>query len=274
MDDLEFYRTQSPVTDPGRPLDLPADPGTLAKVVGGVLVHRDWAATFGVDLPEHRRDEADIRFVAAMLERLGSLDERPPSARLAVTCRDFVVLLVALLRACGIPARARAGFAGYFVDGFNDDHWVAEVWQDGRGWYLLDAQVAGGPPGIYDTGDLDPLDVPRDGFLVGGQAWQECRTGRRDPATVGVRSAGLSGLWEAQGNVVRDLAALAGAEVLPWDSWGIIPAHYDELPEPDRALLDRVATVSTAGGPLRAAREALGWDPRLAVPPELTRRPA
>jgi hypothetical protein len=63
-----------------------------------------------------------------------------------------------MLREAGIPARARAGFAGYFTDGFFDDHWVVEVWDawglipihyDRLGTAdiaLLDDVAAGGPP--------------------------------------------------------------------------------------------------------------------------------
>jgi len=47
--------------------------------------------------------------VAAILDYLGTLDERRPEDRFAGTCRDFAVLL---LRDADIPARARAGFAG------------------------------------------------------------------------------------------------------------------------------------------------------------------
>jgi hypothetical protein len=35
-----------------------------------------------------------------------------------------------MLREAGIPARARAGFAGYVTDGFSDDHWAETVHQD------------------------------------------------------------------------------------------------------------------------------------------------
>ncbi|WP_433199637.1 transglutaminase-like domain-containing protein [Dactylosporangium sp. CS-047395] len=270
MDELEFYTRQTAITDPGRQTGLPADPAELAKIVGGVLIHRDWAWQFGVGVTEQRRrEEANIRFVGAMLARLGSLDARPPAERLAVTCRDFAVLLVSLLRAVGVPARARAGFAGYFTPGFHDDHWVTEAWSDTRGWYLIDAQVAGEPRDTYGTGDLNPLDVPRDQFLVAGQAWSECRAGHRDPETVGISSANLTGLWEVQGNVLRDLAALSGVEALPWDNWGLIPVHYDKLPASDLALLDTVAAVSAAGGPLEAAWKATALDPRLPAPDEL-----
>src|SRR6266511_5087592 len=74
------------------------------------------------------------------------------------------------------------------------------------------------------------------------------------------------GMWEVQGNVVRDLANLNQIETLPWDSWGLIPSHYDRLEPADVELLDRVAAVSAAGGPLRQAADAYRSDPRLAVP--------
>jgi hypothetical protein len=272
MDELDFYRQHSSVTDPGvnRHLlsGLPAGVGAMAGVIGGVMVHRDMTQRFGFTLPEERREEANTRYVEAILTRLGSLDERRPEDRFAGTCRDFTVLLCAMLREAGTPARARAGFAGYFSagGGFFDDHWVVECWDEERGWRLVDAQLASAPRGTYTDGDVDPLDVPRDGFLVGGQAWQECRAGTRDLDRIGTTAAGLTGMWEVQGNVVRDLACLNGAESLPWDGWGLIPVHYDRLGAADVDLLDRVAVVSAAGGPLSEAIDAYGSDPRLPLP--------
>ena len=274
MDELDYYRRHGRFTDPGPQRHLlsalPAGVATLAKVIGGLLVHRDGTERFGFTLPEQRRDEANTRSVAAILAQLGTLDERRPEDRFAGTCRDFAVLLCAMLREAGIPARARAGFAGYFTDGFFDDHWVTEVWNDERGWYLVDAQVASAPKGTYTDADIHPLDVPRDAFLVGGQAWQECRTGGRDLDRIGTSAAGLTGLWEVQGNVIRDLAALNRVETLPWDEWGLIPVHYDQLDPADVTLLDDVAVVSDAGGPARRAADAYRSDPRLQVPIPLT----
>jgi Transglutaminase-like superfamily len=153
MDELGYYRLHSPLSDPGaqrRLFDgLSSDVGAMAKVVGGVLVHRDHAWRFGFSLPQERRAEANTRYVEAILDHLGTLDERRPQDRFAGTCRDFTVLLCAMLREAGVPARARAGFAGYFTEGFFDDHWVVEVWDDGRGWRLVDAQVASAPEGTY-----------------------------------------------------------------------------------------------------------------------------
>lgn len=273
-DELDYYRRQSDMTDPGANKQLfnglPVDAAALAKVVGGVMVHRDWTWRFGFTLPEQRRDEANTRQVEAILTHLGTLDERPAEDRFAGTCRDFAVLLCAMLRHAGVPARARAGFAGYFTDGFFDDHWVTEVWTDDSGWRLIDAQVASAPEGTYTDADIDPLDVPRDAFLVGGQAWQECRVGRRNLDRIGISAAGLTGMWEVQGNVVRDLANLNRIETLPWDSWGLIPVHYEKLEPADIELLDHLAAASAAGGPLQQVADAYRRDPRLAAPASLT----
>ncbi|MBE1485907.1 transglutaminase-like domain-containing protein [Plantactinospora soyae] len=274
MDELDYYRGHSRPTDPGARQHLfsglPADVAGMATVIGGVMLHRDWAWRFGFTLAEQRREEANTRYVEAILDHLGTLDERRPEERFAGTCRDFTVLLCAMLRHAGVPARARAGFAGYFNDGFFDDHWVVEAWDEDHGWRLIDAQVASVPKGTYTDADVDPLDVPRDGFLVGGQAWQECRAGHRDPDRFGLSAAGITGMWEVQGNVLRDLASLNRVETLPWDNWGIIPVHYDELDSADIDLLDRLAVVSAAGGPLPQATEAYRSDPRLLAPPSLT----
>jgi hypothetical protein len=240
----------------------------MAEIVGGVIVHRDETRRFGFTLPEQRRDEASTRFVAAILGQLGSLVERRPENRFAGTCRDFAVVLCAMLREVGVPARVRCGFAGYFAEDFFDDHWAVDAWADDHGWHLIDAQIASAPKGTYAV-EFDPLDVPRDAFLVAGQAWLECRAGSRDLDRIGTSAAGLTGMWEIQGSVVRDLANLNRVETLPWDAWGLIPAHYDQLAPADVELLDRVAAVSAVGGPVSLAADVYRSDPRLLVPPEL-----
>jgi hypothetical protein len=273
MDEREFYRQHSPLTDPGgrRALlaGLPADVAALGAIVRGVVVHRDETSWMhGFELPAKRRDEANTRWTEAILGYLGDLGKRAAPERFAGTCRDFSILLCALLREAGVPARLRAGFAGYFTADFFDDHWVVEYWSETHGWRLADAQLAGGAAEAYRAG-VDPRDVPRDAFLVGGRAWLDCRRGERDPQRFGVGVAGLTGMWEVQGNVVRDLAALAKVETLPWDDWGIIGRHFDTLTDDDGDLLDRAAAVSAAGGPPEAARALLDADDRLGPPAAL-----
>ena len=67
---------------------------------------------------------------------------------------------------------------------------------------------------------FDPLDVPRTQFLVAGEAWQRCRSGREEPERFGILD--LRGLWFVRGNLVRDLSARAKPELLPWDGWGLM----------------------------------------------------
>jgi hypothetical protein len=147
MDPLTYYAQQSPFTDPGRRVnildDLPRDVSGLCQVVQGLVVHYRLGHLFDLEIPEERLPEIDTRYAESMLERIAELEnrslteERPPEKRLVGCCRDFTVLFVAMARHLGIPARARVGFADYFVPDYNVDHEVAEVWDAGeRRWRL------------------------------------------------------------------------------------------------------------------------------------------
>ncbi|WP_028800705.1 transglutaminase-like domain-containing protein [Streptomyces sp. 142MFCol3.1] len=267
---MDIHRRQSVFSDPGD-LDvagLPRDPGSLARIVRDVIIHRGEGERFGVTLPEARlHEDAESRYVTEILRLLGERSDRPlterrePAERFVGTCRDFSLLLCSLLRATGTPARLRCGFATYFVEGFHEDHWVTEYRLPDGDRRLVDAQIAHGP---YDV-DFDPLDVPRDRFVVAGQAWRECRAGRADPAGFGVSwLKELRGLWYVRGNVLHDLAALNGVEVLPWDGWG--PEILDDasLTAEDLALTDAVAAAGSEEELRRLYR-----DPRLGVPDEI-----
>jgi hypothetical protein len=127
------------------------------------------------------------------------------------------LLHCSLLRATGTAARIRCGFGTYFRDDWCEDHWVTEYRLPDGSWRLVDPQVL--HPSYRP--DFDPLDVPRDRFVVAGQAWRACREGRADPLTFGFSPVdGLRGLWFVRANVRQDLAALNGVEVLSWDGWG------------------------------------------------------
>jgi Transglutaminase-like superfamily len=256
MDPQTYYAVQSRFTDPGRQADLlddlPRDVAGLCRVVQGLVVHYRMGHLFDLEIPEERLPEIDTRYAEPMFARIveledGSLaEERPPEKRLVGCCRDFTVLFVAMARHLGIPARARVGFADYFVSGFNVDHEVAEVWDAGeRRWRLVDSEIDGPPIGAR----FDPTDVPRGRFIVGGLAWQMCRDGRADPETFLVDpeleiedTRGWSYLLH---NLIHDLAALNKTEMILWDEWGLIGKGPSEV---DLALLDRVATLTLAAG--------------------------
>ncbi|WP_335978157.1 transglutaminase-like domain-containing protein [Streptomyces sp. CA2R106] len=226
-----FYTAQSVFSDPGELVgwyaDLPRDVGELARVVREVMVHRVEGGQFGVPIAEDRmRDDAETRYVDDILRLVVSRDGAPLrkgrdlADRFVGICRDFTLLHVSLLRHVGIPARLRSGFADYFgTDGFHFDHVVTEYWDDERGWLLADAQIA--DPAWYPM-PFEATDVPRDRFLVAGEAWRQIRAGTVDPLSFGLPlpQGPMVGERFVAGDIRLDLAALNKVETLLWDVWG------------------------------------------------------
>jgi hypothetical protein len=272
---LEYFATHGLITRPGKSVTLldhlPTDISLLRRVVQGVMIHIHWAEQYGVQLSEQRRDEVQLRSVVRQLDRLLELDPhplanaRPFDKRLVGNCRDFSVMLTAILRHQGVPARARCGFGRYFLPNHYEDHWVCEYWDAAQNrWVLVDAQL---DELQYEKLSIqfDPLDVPRDQFIVGGKAWQLCRTGQADPDTFGIFD--MHGLWFVRGNFVRDVASLNKMELLPWDSWGIIEAKDEDLSPEDLAFLDQVVKLTDRDVPeFERVRTLYENDSRLHVP--------
>lgn len=281
--DLSFYTTQSRFTDPG-PMgawlgDLPTTVAGLHRLAKGLVVHYRADDPIGKGISPERLAEVDTRYVGDMLARLAEMDGRPlgparePTACLVGCCRDFTVLFVAMARAVGIPARARVGFATYFVPGYNLDHVVAEIWDSAAGrWRLVDPEC-GDNHSDQAGSPVDPLDLGLSQFLVAGTAWQRCRAGKADAGTFLV-DPGL-GVPQTRGwpylahNLVHDLAALNKMEMLLWDSWGLV--EQEGLRPEDLELLDRVAALTSSPATEVPELQAIyGAEPRLRVPGTLT----
>lgn len=269
-----FWVEPGVMTDLGRhePLarDLPADVAAVARVVQGLLIHEFWLDAYGVTMTAEERDTVNLRRAEDLLDVVVARDGRPleiarePAARTATNCRGFTVLTVALLRAKGVPARARCGFGAYFRPGFFEDHWVAE-WFDAaeHRWRLADAQIDEVQRDRLGIG-FELTDVPREQFVVAGDAWRQVRAGRADPDRYGLTAIKESGDWWIAANLMRDAAALDHLELLPWDVWGAMPEPGDAV---DRPLFDRLAEA-TREPSLVDIRRLLA-DDRLGVPDEV-----
>jgi len=230
--------------------DLPHGIAGLAGAAHGLLIHEHIAGAYGVRLTDERRASVHVRPVAGLLGRIMAEDGRPltvarePAGRLPGNCRHYTVLAVAMLRAQGTPARARCGFGGYFGSGWFEDHWVCEYWDEAAGrWKLADAQIDDVQLKLFDV-DFDLMDVPRDRFLVAGDAWRRCRGGGADPARFGLSLLNEGGTWWIAANLLRDVAALNNMEMLPWDVWGAMPAPDETITRDQNALFDRLAELT------------------------------
>jgi hypothetical protein len=265
---LVYYASPGLMTNPkeyvhlfnGLPTEIPE----LVKVVQGLILHIFWAERYGVKLSEERKQEVQLRFVAPQLARILERDPRPLTAarpleqKLVGNCRDFSVMMCAMLRHQGVPARARCGFGTYFLPDHYEDHWVCEYWNtDENRWVMVDAQLD-----AFQCEKLgirfDPLDVPRDQFVIGGKAWQMCRAGEADPDKFGIFE--WHGIWFVRGDLIRDFLALNKVEILPWDGgWGYLEKYGEEATEENLAadIMDHIATLTLSGNEVFAEIRAM-----------------
>jgi hypothetical protein len=260
--ELSYYSAQSTVTAPGHMSwllkDLPRDIDALQRIANGLVIHFRMDDPEAVGLSKERLTaEVDSRYADTMLHRLTELGEQPlaerhpATQRLAGCCRDFTVLFLTMARSVGFAARGRVGFARYFYEGLNSDHEIAEVWDpEQQRWRLVDGQLRENHIDPNDGARVDPADLPRDRFLVAGEAWQQCRSGDADPQTFLVRpdvDIEMTRGWPyITHNLVLDLAALNKVETLLWDGWGLAAKGlmWSSVTDPEKHLLDQVAKLT------------------------------
>lgn len=227
------------------------DIGRVVEVVQGLLIYDVVAPAFyGVELePEqaeaiHERDTARLLAVARALDPCPLGEARPPGRRVGARCHTFSKLTVALLRAAGVPARARCGFGAYFRPGWYEDHWVAEYWHASeRRWQMVDVQLDATWRKMLDF-DGDPREITATEFVTAGSAWQAWRRGDLDVARCGLSGIDEHGAHWIAGNLRLDFASLNKVEMLPWDLWG---AHWEPGGRPTDAQLaffDGVAALA------------------------------
>ena len=90
-------------------------------------------------------------------------------------------------------------------------------------YVFLNGRFIGLSKDAHLPAEFDLTDVPRDQFLVGGEAWRRFRAGEADPAKFGLSQLPEAGDWWIAANLMRDGAALLNIELLPWDCWGAMP---------------------------------------------------
>lgn len=246
---------------------LDDDPVALCRAAQGLVISPELASAAGI--ADERQSERNIRPAGELLDLVlqrsdARLDQpRSPEHRVVGTCRHVSVVAVALLRAHGIHARSRCGFASYFSPGRHVDHWVVEHLRGDR-WVRIDPEILGFGL-VPDAEDLAPSE-----FLTGGEAWTVCQAGG-DPATFGVHGVDHAwGIGEVRGNAIRDLAALNKVEMLPWDEWSRMEASYNgDTGDDFDALISEIAATTSSADSDALARLYASED--LTVPSDVVR---
>lgn len=279
----DYYACPGPATDPGPYAELyktlPGGVPQVVRTVQGLQVHVFWLPAYRINPPQARRDaEVNLRTVRRRLARLLELDpaplkvRRPPERRLIGNCRDFSLMTASILKAKGIPARARCGFGTYFTPGHFEDHWVVEYRDASLGrWVMVDSQLDARMQRALHL-DFDPLDMPPGKFITGGRAWLMCRREGADPDKFGIFQ--YKGWDFVRGDLLRDALALNNLEVLPWDFWPAMATPVADLSPNELARLDYLAGLTSGGpgelaqGDFEAVREAYAAWPEVHAPVE------
>jgi excinuclease ABC subunit A len=263
-DNLNFYTTQSPMTNPGSYAylydELPDDMDQLFQIIHNVLMHHDDAEDQYQPTGIQRRE----KFMRTMDQRLARIIELDPSSLTVPRsikekqigyCRDFAVFLTSILRHKGIPARTRAGF-GCYLDWdplYRGDHWITDYWDErGSRWRLIDGEFGGDDlEGLEDrlkTGFRRGIDFSdlraNDEFYLAPHSWLVCRAGDMD-IKLFRHNAHWRGWPMLRGNLLHDFQALNNLEMGLFDYWDDLHAKPESaMTTSDRALLDRIAEVT------------------------------
>lgn len=253
MNTLSFYRQTSMYTDLGLyeafARELPDDLMTLCRLQRKQIIH-----PVAFRNPEIRKEKnsvwGDMNQVPA--ERLRYEDDLFPTAqsilhellrrnpeysesrvvrdKVHVTCRGEALLLCATLKAKGLSARVRSGYAFYCNDVDYSDHWIVEYWNEKENrWVLCDADIYG------FSNHANPVDINRNEFLTGGYMWKAVRSGKVDGALV-IYAGGDTGLFAALRGVVYDFNCLMQNEM----TFLHFPMMFEGMTEFSEEMLTKV----------------------------------
>ena len=106
-------------------------------------------------------------------------ENRKVEDKIHITCRGQAILLAAILKAKGIPARVRSGFTLFKNEGVYHDHWITEYYGGSeKKWILVDADMC------CNDLDFNPYDIPKDYFLTAAKAYLNIRNNILKPEQI------------------------------------------------------------------------------------------
>lgn len=238
---------------------LPDDIETLGKLICSQVIHRatlfQGNAGANADLkygdmaqyPWYRlRCDDDVLLTAvAMTSELFRLDEngfnpdRAVDKKIVVTCRYVSVLMSAILKAKGIPARSRSGFAPYIIPDISMDHWINQYWDSKENrWITFDADA------FFDEKEIgfNQYDMPENKFDWAANTWLSVRTGKigGEHFKYASHTYALKAIIRA---VFYDFHALMNNEISYEFQPSYIDDKFDKLKENDLKEIDDLARL-------------------------------
>lgn len=136
--------------------------------------------------------------------------KRQASKKIHIVCRGNALMLASTLKAKGIPARVRVGFAKYhYTDGKCDDQWNTEYYDINKNrWVMVDSSGIGGNTTIPNQ----ILDVPKNKFFTAAEAWLKLRNNSISSNIKLVDTGGYSDLKAAWLQLMNDFNSLMNNE--------------------------------------------------------------
>lgn len=259
---LDHYLKYSTFTYPGLYEDyikkLPDDVRELGLLLRKNVIHRTTLATGNVGtnadmkygdmtkVPWWRQAEDDnLTTTTAMLaeffhrDQNGLTMERKVDDKLVLTCRHIAILMASILKAKGIPARVRSGFAAYF-EGMTDawDHWITQYWNklENR-WVTMDVD------GSWHKTGFDMYDIPDGKFDFSADTWLGVRQEKRDDKHFR-NAGGFDGLITIAWELFYDFHCLMNNEIIyPHHPKFTMLGNFKKLEEAKLKELDDFATL-------------------------------
>lgn len=169
-------------------------------------------------IPEERLNCEEDIFPTAM-SILAELLRRDPQYsvnreaknKIHILCRGNALLLASILKAKGIPARVRNGFAKYHYEtGLCDDQWNAEYYdREKNQWIMVDASGIGTAPNISCV----MTNVPQNFFITAAEAWIGIRKNSLEKGVKILNVGGYTELQAAWYALMSDFNALMNNEI-------------------------------------------------------------
>ena len=227
---LNFYKQTSLYTDLGLyknfAINLPNDIKELCILQRNQIIHpfdlgdEEWRSdtnSFYGDMTKISKTsliyENDLfptaqSMIAELLRRNKNYSkDRKIEDKIHVCCREQAILLASILKAKGFSARVRSGFATYCNISNKEagDHWICEYYNDkGKRWVIVDADMYFDEDTLLEYHiDFNLLDIPRNKFIFGAEAYLGLRKGKYNdneiyytssPKTIGIKAT-LHGLF-------------------------------------------------------------------------------